>query len=42
MPPGNYGLTVTALAEYLSIARDRESNALAIESAMLGPPDKAN
>ncbi|MCW2643231.1 MAG: thymidylate kinase [Dactylosporangium sp.] len=28
------GLTVTALAEYLSIARDRESNALAIESAM--------
>jgi uncharacterized protein YyaL (SSP411 family) len=28
------GLTVTALAEYLSIAGDRESNALAVESAM--------
>ncbi|NJC71498.1 thioredoxin domain-containing protein [Planosporangium thailandense] len=28
------GLTVTALAEYLAIARDRESNALAVESAL--------
>ncbi|MGC9666786.1 thioredoxin domain-containing protein [Planosporangium sp. 12N6] len=29
------GLVVTALAEYLSIVRDRESNALAIEAAMV-------